>query len=108
MLGVGKVVLVAPSLGLNWDDASFFDFEINPNIAARSAGLLIFGSDNDRPAITEAIAKIRLAITGIQYRQFSGLGHFTLRSMGSGPVSAVARGVIKNVRQWIPHNHQCH
>lgn len=80
---VGKVVLVAPSLGLDWEAGDFFDFEIDPNLAARTKGLIIFGSDNDRPALKEAIATFRNKIKNAHYREFSGYRHFTLESMGT-------------------------
>lgn len=78
---VGSVVLVAPSLGVGWDDTSFFDFEIDSELADRTRGLIIFGSDNDEPALVETAAKLRYTIRGSQYKEFKGYGHFTLGSM---------------------------
>lgn len=79
---VGTVVLVAPSLGLDWEDQSFFDFEIDPNIAARTKQLVIFGSNNDKPGCLQAIAKLRATIPNIKYKEFTGYGHFTPEAMG--------------------------
>jgi predicted alpha/beta hydrolase family esterase len=78
---VGKVVLVAPSLGKDWVKDDFFEFEIDPDLADRSKGLVIFGSDNDRPSILEAIAVFRSTIKNVQYREFPGYRHFTYGSM---------------------------
>ncbi|HSW98933.1 MAG TPA: alpha/beta hydrolase [Candidatus Saccharimonadales bacterium] len=80
---VGKAVLVAPSLGIDWDAGDFFNFTIGPQLAARTAGLVIFESDDDRPAIHEAVKKLRAGISGVRHREFQGHGHFTLRSMGT-------------------------
>src|SRR5208282_41261 len=46
-LHVGKVILIAPSLGLNWRDRKFFDYEIDQDLASRAKEIVIFGSDND-------------------------------------------------------------
>ncbi|SRR6266496_4575316 len=81
---VGKVVLVAPSLGLDWkENRSFFDFEIDPTLASRTKGLIIFGSDNDRPALIEARARFRTELKDSMYKEFPGYGHFTFKSMGT-------------------------
>lgn len=80
---VGKVILVAPSLGVGWDDTNFFDFEIDPELASRTKGLTIFGSDNDKPSLIEAAANLRSTIKGSQFKEFKGYGHFTLGSMGT-------------------------
>lgn len=76
-VSVGKVVLVAPSLGLDWEDKSFFDFEIAPGLAARTKELVIFVSDDDRPGIQQAVKVLQSTIKGVRIRQFSGYGHFT-------------------------------
>lgn len=82
---VGKVILVAPSLGYNWTECKeFFDFEIDPDVAQRTAGIVIFGSDNDKDAIKQAIEKYRAEIKGAVYREFSGYGHFAYEDIGSG------------------------
>ena len=80
---VGKVVLVAPSLGVDWDDKGFFDFELDPNLVSRTSELVIFISDNDRPAIIETASKLRAVLNGATYREFAGYGHFTLAFMGT-------------------------
>jgi predicted alpha/beta hydrolase family esterase len=77
----GKVILVAPSLGLDWDSRDFFQFKIDPAIASRTKGLVIFVGGQDRPAIHESAGKIRNAITGTEYREFPGLAHFCYADM---------------------------
>jgi predicted alpha/beta hydrolase family esterase len=80
---VGKVVLVAPSLGYRWGDGGedFFEgFKIDPELASRTKGITIFNSDNDNEAIHQAVKEIREQSKGIDYREFH-LGHFTEGSM---------------------------
>ncbi|HJQ07870.1 MAG TPA: alpha/beta fold hydrolase [Candidatus Saccharimonadales bacterium] len=62
---VDKVVLVAPSLGIDWVEKDFFEFTIDPNLASRTKGLVIFGSDNDKPAIADAIKIFRSSIKDV-------------------------------------------
>ena len=80
-VSVGNVVLVAPSLGKDWVKDDFFEFEIDPNMAKRAKNLIIFGSDDDRPGIQDAIQVLRTTVEGIQYKEFPGYRHFTLKSM---------------------------
>ncbi|HSW37001.1 MAG TPA: alpha/beta hydrolase [Candidatus Saccharimonadales bacterium] len=78
---LNKVALVAPSLGLDWDHKSFYDFEIDPNIAARTKGITLFYSDDDREAIIQAAQILSQKIQGIKVLQLHGLGHFTYEDM---------------------------
>jgi pimeloyl-ACP methyl ester carboxylesterase len=80
---VDKVVLVAPSLGRDWDERGFFDFTIDPGIAQRAKNILIFYADNDRPAIQEAVASLQQEIPGVELRLCPGMGHFTHEDMAS-------------------------
>jgi len=80
---VGKVILVAPSLGVGWDETGFFDFEIDRDLAIRTQGVMIFGSNNDKPSLIETASKLRSTINNAKYREFEGYGHFTLGSMKS-------------------------
>ena len=87
---VAKVVLVAPSLGLDWDEREFFDFEFDSALASRTAGLHIYGSDNDKDAIKQAIQQYRTDIEGATYREFVGYGHFASEDIGTGFPELVA------------------
>lgn len=78
---VGTVVLVAPSLGIDWDTNGFFDFKIDPGLDARTQNLIMFVSDDDRDAIRQAAQKLRDTVSGVQYREFHGYGHFCLGDM---------------------------
>ena len=82
---VGKVVLVAPSLGLSWEDGAekfFQNFELDADLASRTDGLTIFYSDNDEEGISKAISKIKAEVPGIKFKEFH-LGHFTIDDMGT-------------------------
>ncbi len=74
-------MLVAPSLGIDWDTNGFFDFKIDSKLAERTTKLIIFVSDDDRDAIKQATKKLRSTIVGIQSREFHGYGHFCLEDM---------------------------
>lgn len=78
---VGKVVLVAPSFGLDWDSRDFFKFEIDRALASRTKGLTIFVGGKDRPAIHESAGKIRASVAGAKYREFPNLAHFCFEDM---------------------------
>jgi len=80
-LKVGKVVLVAPSLGKNWDKRGFFDFTIDSDISKRAESITIFYANNDQPAILGAVKTLQQQIPGIKMREFPGLGHFTVEDM---------------------------
>jgi len=78
---VDTVVLVAPSLGIDWDTSGFFDFKIDSDLASRTKKLVIFVADDDREAIQQAVKKLRAAIANVQYREFQGYGHFCVEDM---------------------------
>jgi predicted alpha/beta hydrolase family esterase len=80
---VDTVALVAPSLGIDWDNTGFFDFEIDPRFAERVERLIIFVSDDDRAAIQQSVHKIRDAIPTAGYREFHGYGHFCFSDMNT-------------------------
>lgn len=75
---VGRVVLVAPSLGKDWPQElrEFFDFTMDPNLAARTQKLTVFESDNDGPGIQEAYEIYRTTLKGVEFKDFHGYGHF--------------------------------
>ncbi len=79
---VGKVVLVAPYLGL--DDrvkSDFFDFEIDSKISERTNGLIIFSSDNDDEDILESVDKLKNKLENVEIMELENRGHFTLGDM---------------------------
>lgn len=76
-LRTGKVVLVAPWLDPNnIKKSDFFDFEIDPDLVSRTAGVTIFNSTNDHPGIHWSVEALRQIIPGINYVEFDDYGHF--------------------------------
>ncbi len=77
---VGKVVLVAPWINPEnnpvSDTADFFNFEIDPNLVSRTAGVTIFNSDNDQETIHQSVLIIRDTVNNITYKEFPNKGHF--------------------------------
>jgi predicted alpha/beta hydrolase family esterase len=81
---VGKVMLVAPWLDPEREfTRGFFDFTLDPDMARRTDGVTIFNSDNDIVEVQRSVSLLRADISGAQYRQLPGRGHFTLRGMGT-------------------------
>ncbi len=84
---VNKVVLVAPWLnpsnGTEYDTGDFFEFEFDPELVSRTAGVTIFNSNNDYTDIHTSVDIIRREIKNVEYQEFSGYGHFTLEGMGT-------------------------
>ncbi len=81
---VGKVILVAPWLGYDYGapPTDFFEgYKIDPNIAKRTKGLIIFYSDNDFNAIKKSVSKLKSTLENAKYKEFRGYGHFTLTDM---------------------------
>jgi hypothetical protein len=79
---VGKVVLVAPSLGLDWDHKGMYDFKLDPEIVKRTAGITILVADDDREGIQRAVTKISTTARGVKVRRLKTGGHFTFKETG--------------------------
>lgn len=81
---VGKVILVAPWLGLrNIKNHDFFDFKIDPKIISRANKFLIFNSTNDAKEILDSLEVIKKNIGGVQIRTFENYGHFCYDDLGT-------------------------
>ncbi len=79
---VGKVVLVAPWLDPNHElKTGMFDFEIDKNLAEKTAGTTEFISlDDDQEELT-TLKILKDKITGLQVREFTDKGHFVFEDM---------------------------
>lgn len=83
-LFVDKVVLVAPWLDPNnIRKTTFFDFELDPDLVARTKGVVIFNSTDDHQGIQWSVEILRQTIKDIGYREFENYGHFCLEDMGT-------------------------
>jgi predicted alpha/beta hydrolase family esterase len=79
---VGKVVLVAPWIDpFQKHSEGFFNFEIDPGLVKRTAGLTVFDSDNDQEDIRRSVEILRAKLDGLKYREFHDYGHFCLEDM---------------------------
>jgi predicted alpha/beta hydrolase family esterase len=65
-------------------DKNFFEFEIDPNIAKKTASLTVFISDDDQKSVLESVKILREKLAGAKFREFKNKGHFTLNSL-DGP-----------------------
>ena len=83
---VGKVVLVAPWLGINTKgrpfDETFFDFSIDPEIAMKTDGITVFASTDDHDGVQKSVAKLRVDMPNAKYVTFENKGHFTMGGLG--------------------------
>jgi len=83
-ISVGKVVLVAPWIDPDRDEMTdFFDCTIDPDLAKRTKGIMIFESDDDFISVRKSVRILRDTIKDIQHRQFHHYGHFCLQDLGT-------------------------
>lgn len=84
---VGRVVLVAPWLGLDTGDEpfdkSFFEFEIDPKISEKTSSLSILISDDDDKSVLDSVNILRERLVNAKFKDFKDKGHFTLAGLGS-------------------------
>jgi len=94
---VGKVVLVAPWLDpAREDTADFFDFEIDPSLVERTAGVTIFESDNDDvKGVSPSVSLIKEKIDGVKHIVLKNHGHFCLGDMGTVEFPELLEEILK-------------
>jgi predicted alpha/beta hydrolase family esterase len=82
-LRVGRLVLVAPWIDpfAKHPEAFFKNFEIDPHLVQRTAGLTIFHSDNDQKDIQKTVEILREKLKPVTYREFHDYGHFCFEDM---------------------------
>jgi len=84
-LQVGKVALVAPWTNPDnnprSDTADFFDFDIDPDFPARTAGVTVFVSSDDEPSVLKTVDILRDKVHGLEFRDYADKGHFVTGSM---------------------------
>lgn len=79
---VGKVVLVAPSFYEGELARDFFDFEIDPDLASRTAGVTIFNGEKDDERVHKSVRRIMDSVPGVRLVSFPERGHFITDDMG--------------------------
>lgn len=85
-LKVGKVVLVAPWLDPAGEtqEKSFFEFEIDPNIASRTDELIIYYAPDDHESVLKTVNRIRSETKNTAFREFpEGYKHFCEQHLGT-------------------------
>lgn len=96
---VGKVVLVAPWLGYNTDgepfDETFFDFEIDADIHAKTKGLTIIASTNDGEGVQKSVAELREKLVQVRYVELENKGHFTSTSLGTDAFPELVEEILR-------------
>ena len=92
---VGKVVLVAPWLDPKKRiDLEFFNFEIDPNIATKTAELVVMYSTDDGPEILTTIETLKSKLVGVDFQEFSGKGHFCLNDLKTQEFPELLRNLL--------------
>jgi predicted alpha/beta hydrolase family esterase len=86
-LYVGKVALVAPwtnpNRNPNSDTDDFFDFTIDPDFPARTAGVTVFISSDDGKSVIQTVELLRQHVNGLDFKEYTDKGHFTIKTMGT-------------------------
>lgn len=84
---VGKVFLVAPWIGPDheeWHDVGgFFDFELDPTLVGRTAGVTVFISQDDEEPMLKTVEVLKDGLAGAEIVHFENKGHFTESEMGT-------------------------
>jgi hypothetical protein len=80
---VGKVALVAPWINRESKSVApgFFDFEIDPEFAKRTAGTMLFISSDDAQDELDTATELKEKVKDLQVQEFADHGHFILRDM---------------------------
>lgn len=96
---VGNVILVAPWLGIRFNDEpfdeTFFDFDIDSKIASQTAGLTIMISDDDDKAVLDSVKILRDKLVGSKFEELSGKGHFVKSSLGGEAFPELLEEILK-------------
>lgn len=94
---VGKVMLVAPWLGIDFGhtfNEAFFAFDFDRNLVTKTAGVTVISSDDDFDVITTSIGIIRQNVDNIEYKELKGKGHFTRKSLGTDAFPEVLQEIL--------------
>jgi predicted alpha/beta hydrolase family esterase len=93
---VAKLILVAPWIDPDGDETGrFMDFEIDPEIVKRAGKVTIFHSDNDMGNVHKSVATIKERLKEVEYKEFSGFGHFTEQHMGTCEFSELLEVAVR-------------
>jgi predicted alpha/beta hydrolase family esterase len=86
-LEVGKVALVAPWMNPfdspDSDTADFFSFTLDSGFPVRTKGVVVFISTDDDPSVLRTYEMLKQNVHGLQYKEYTDKGHFTLNDLGT-------------------------
>lgn len=93
---VDKVILLAPWLDPEGNKTKNFfnDFEIDPELVQRTAGVTIFNSDNDMETVQKSVKILREKIKNIGYKEFHNYGHFCIEDMRTPKFPELLRFIL--------------
>ena len=83
---VGKVILVAPWFDperTRGQDNDFFDFRMDPELAARASAITVMNSTDDMDAVQVSVSRIMEVIKGVRLVEFDAKGHFCFDDLGT-------------------------
>jgi hypothetical protein len=95
---VGNLILVAPWMGFDFGvpfDKTFFDFEIDQDLSARTKSLKIISSTNDFPAINDSVQLLLAKLQNITHIQLKNKGHFCIEDMGTEEFPELLEELLK-------------
>lgn len=90
----GTLVLVAPSLGLSWDDRSFFDFKFSDTIADRVDKIVVIYAEDDRQYIQEAVKIYSQKLPTTKLVKLKTGGHLTYKEMGKAEFPELLDAIV--------------
>lgn len=98
-LKVNRVFLVAPWLDPDREHTKDFfdDFEIDPELANRTAGLTIFNSDTDQVSVQKTVDILRNTIHPLTYREFHAYGHFMFNGWKPSKFPELLEEIVQNI-----------
>ncbi len=97
-LHVGKVALVAPWTNPDnnprSDTADFFNFTIDPEFPARTAGVAVFVSSDDKPDVLETVGILRQKVHDLNFKEYTDKGHFVIESMKTNKFPELLEAIL--------------
>jgi Predicted esterase of the alpha/beta hydrolase fold len=97
---IGRVILVAPWLGISFDDSepfdeNFFKFDIDSNLAERTESIILMKSANDDLPVQSSVKILEEEIDSMKIVEFANKGHFTFRDLGSEEFPELLEEVLR-------------
>ncbi len=95
---IKKLILVAPWMDpSNRSTDSFFEFEIDPQLADRCQSIeILISDDEDVEGVQESVQTLSQSFPKAHLHQFSGMGHFTFDPMGTEKFPELLDLVLKD------------